>query len=1019
MLPAALLAAPFAWAQETGSWHPFVPGQEAPRLRAVAAPRVAIPATGMLEPAQVAEAEDGVYATVDDELEALLAEERAEADRLRRRGDLRAARRILSQHLDDEPEDALSRTLRARIAFDRSDYEGALKDAQRALDDARALPAELRDPELLGACARTASMCLAELGRATEAAEVYEGLESELDVKGDARDAWAYGSALASVGERERATRLFEIGARPSRTAGWEELLATARCLRRLGRLQQASNALVEADSRAAQGEGPEPDVLAELGEVYFEADREVKESENRSAFKLYEEALELNPTHEAALLGMFELHRYNWQRRRHTAQEWLDRLFEARPDSLPGAVAATTADLADGRLKSARARLAKLARTAPQRRDVRTLEATLAWIENRRDDCEATLAALIEVDSADSRPEREVGRTLLELYRFAEGLPFVQRAVERDPSDHLAWTQLGRALANTGDETAALEAFKRAEAEAQLRQDAWRKNTKLVLERMERDHDVETEADLSFSWDPQAAEVLRTYLVPFYADAREELAQRYGFTPEPTRIEVFGRHVDFSVRSTGFQGFPALGVCFGPVVTAVSPISELRGSFSWARTSFHEFTHVIHLGLSHNRCPRWITEGLATWEECEKNPAWTRNMRRELLDARANGQIIPVRDLNRAFRGPRILFGYYQGGLLCEMLIDKHGFPPMIRLLEAFDRGLDLDAAFKEVFDTTPEAVDADFARFVDDKLAGLRIEPRWEGAYCARLRLSLDRDPPENATERRAWAEDWTTIAWGAWQARRRVDAQEALRQVYRSNVEVPRALFLEGELALAADDREKAQEFWKRGLDAGGDDYRVRMSLARVAEQAGDLKTAEEHFLAAERAFPGFDQPQFSAERSLADLYFNEERYDDQKEVLVRWLAWNADDLETHRKIAAWHFDNGRFADAAKYYSLANEIDPFRRTLHYDWGEALFEAGRYDEALREFEVLLKVPPPLDAESPNAIEDDERAEALGWQARCLRELGRLEEAGERAREGLDLDADCEPCERALEDLR
>ena len=93
------------------------------------------------------------------------------------------------------------------------------------------------------------------------------------------------------------------------------------------------------------------------------------------------------------------------------------------------------------------------------------------------------------------------------------------------------------------------------------------------------------------------------------------ELAARYGFTPEPTHIEVFRRWTDFSVRSTGFEGFPALGVCFGPVVTAVSPLSELRGSFSWARTSFHEYTHVIHLGLSHNRCPRWITEGLATLE--------------------------------------------------------------------------------------------------------------------------------------------------------------------------------------------------------------------------------------------------------------------------------------------------------------------------------------------------------------------------------------------------------------------
>jgi len=971
------------------------------------------------------EEDDGLalIRTVEDpdaELERLLADERSEADRLRRRGDLRAARRILSQHLDDEPDDFESRALRALIAFDRSDYDGALKDAERAYDGARELEAD--DPlrtAVLGTCARAYARCLLELGRASEAAEVYERVEGALDVKGDARDAWLYGSALAAEGERERAERLFELGARDAGAKTWDQLLASARCLRRLGRLQQASSVLVEADALAGREHGPEPDILAELGEVYFEADREVKDSESRSAANLYKEALDLNPTHEAALLGMYELHRYNWLRRRHTAQEFLSRLFEARPRSVRGLVAATSADLADGRLKSARTRLATLRERAPGRRDVHTLDATLAWIENRPDDCEAVLAELLAADGADGAPEREVGRTLLELYRFAEALPFLARAVERDAGDHEAWTQLGRALANTGDEVGALEAFERAEQEAALRQDAWRKNMMMVLRRMVLEHDVETFADLSFSWTPQAAEVLRTYLVPFYRDAREELAQRYGYTPEPTRIEFFDRHMDFSVRSTGFQGFPALGVCFGPVVTAVSPVSAMRGSFSWARTSFHEFTHVIHLGLSHNRCPRWITEGLATWEEVEKNPAWTRNMRRDLLDARAGGRIIPVRDLNRAFRGPRILFGYYQGGLLCEMLIDRHGFPPMIRLLEAFDRGLDLDAAFLEVFGTTPEAVDRDFAVFVDQELAGLAIEPRWEGSYCARLRLSLDRDPPEDPAARRAWAEDWTTIAWGAWQARRKVDAQEGLRNVYRSGLEIPRAAFLEGELAIAGGDQAGALEHWERGLAAGGEDYRVRMSLGRLAEQGGDVEAAEKHFLAAEKAFPGFDQPEFSAERSLAALYFEEGRFDEQKEALVRWLAWNADDLEGLRTIAGWHFDNGRFDEAARTYDLANEVDPFLRTLHYDWAEALFEAGSFEESLREFEMVQRVPPALDIESPTPLDPAEEAEALGWQARCLRELGRIEEATERAREGLELDGDCEPCERALEDVR
>ena len=110
------------------------------------------------------------------------------------------------------------------------------------------------------------------------------------------------------------------------------------------------------------------------------------------------------------------------------------------------------------------------------------------------------------------------------------------------------------------------------AEIAAAGRQDAWRNNMLLVLKHMDERMVEEDFGELSFAWQPDAAEVLRTYLVPFYKEAREDLAERYGFTPGPTHIEVFRRHRDFSARSVGFSGFPALGVCFGSVVTSLSP---------------------------------------------------------------------------------------------------------------------------------------------------------------------------------------------------------------------------------------------------------------------------------------------------------------------------------------------------------------------------------------------------------------------------------------------------------------
>jgi predicted Zn-dependent protease len=945
-----------------------------------------------------------------------VAAERKEADRLRRRGEPQKAVHALDELIDDDAADVLSRSLRALCRADLGRWNEARADAEKAAEDARKLA-----PEMRAECARNLAGLLLTLGEADAARTALERDSSVLDPAHDARDAWCLGSAQWQSGLRDAARATLQAGCDGEKGGDWRRLLARARCERKLGFLERASRTLVEADERAEHDEGDEPDLLAERASVYFEADGELehKENQNRAPGTLYKVAIRLAPTHEASLLGMFELGRVNWNRTNRAPQDYLSDLFAANPSSIPGLLAACGADLDDGQLVSARSRLDLLHRLAPKRREVRTLDASLAWIEHREDDTHKLLDALHAEDAADAQPEREIARHLSELYRFPESLPFAQAAVARDPLDALAYLELGRALANTGDETGGLAALEKSADLSALRQNAWRHNTILALKRMQSALINESAGELSFAWSPDAAEVLRTYMQPFYAAARSELAERYGFTPTPTHIEVFEHHKDFSVRSTGFEGFPALGVCFGPVVTAVSPVSELRGKFCWARTSFHEFTHVIHLGLSHNRCPRWITEGLATWEEEHKHSSWTRNMRRDLIDSLANDDLIKARDLNRAFRGPRILFGYYEGGLLCKMLIDERGFAPMIRLLEAFDRGLDLDQALKEVFALTPEQLDAQFERFVRNYVANLRIEPRWTKSAVTRIKLGLDENPPIDPQARARWAESWSSVAWGYYQSGERVDSEQALRHLDQAQLVTPRALFLRAEFALGANDAKKSQQLYEQGFAAGGEDYRARMALAKLSIDAKDWAGAERALLAAEHAFPGYADSGLSAELSLAQVYGELDRPDDAQRARERWLAFNSDEYPLRLRVARWHAENGRNDQALRYFQEACDVDPFRRALHVEWGKTLSAAGKHEEALREYRVALMVSPELDADEPGPIDDAHKAELLGHQALELLELDRADEADKTAREALALDEDQEQAKAALESIK
>ena len=477
-------------------------------------------------------------------------EELVEVDRLLRRGEILDVRELCDEVLEEVPTDADAAALRAGVRFLVCDYAGVRVDLATALEHAR----EDERPRIV----RRAAQLFLELGLGDEVVELIDPDST------DARDAWWRSRALLAVGRREEALAAARVATEAAGGETWDVLLAAARAERFLGEFRRAARTLVRADGLAREADGTEPEILVELGDLYFEAYGEVEDPQSRahSPAELFREALELAPAYEPALLGLYDLHRKNWLRQSRSAADILDEILTARPDSIPALLRRVAAALDDGDLPRARATITRLEELAPARRELAAERATLSWIEHRRDDALAELAALTESDPGDGRPERTVGKHLLELYRFAEGLEFLERSVERDPSDWIAWTELGRARANTGDEAGGLEALEKAKETAQGRQDAWRTNMHLVLSRIQ-DRFLEVDGDeLSFAWEADADEVLRTYLVPFYEEARVELAERYGFTPDPVRIEVFRRWGDFSVRSTGFEGFPALGVC-------------------------------------------------------------------------------------------------------------------------------------------------------------------------------------------------------------------------------------------------------------------------------------------------------------------------------------------------------------------------------------------------------------------------------------------------------------------------
>jgi tetratricopeptide (TPR) repeat protein len=223
---------------------------------------------------------------------------------------------------------------------------------------------------------------------------------------------------------------------------------------------------------------------------------------------------------------------------------------------------------------------------------------------------------------------------------------------------------------------------------------------------------------------DKKEAGVLAPPMGALAVEALDKLATRYGFTPKaPIRVEAYPSHADFSVRTVGLAGLGALGVCFGPVVAIDSPQARERGDFNWGSTLWHELAHVVTLGASASRVPRWLTEGLSVYEERRARPGWGDDLSLEFLLAYQAGDLLPLRELNNGFvrpkRAEQVGLSYYQASLVVEHIEGRHGIAGLRGLLSAFAAGASTETAFETALGRTIAQVDEDFQTALKTRLA------------------------------------------------------------------------------------------------------------------------------------------------------------------------------------------------------------------------------------------------------------------------------------------------------------
>ena len=590
-----------------------------------------------------------------------------------------------------------------------------------------------------------------------------------------------------------------------------------------------------------------------------------------------------------------------------------------------------------------------------PHHPEAWALRSVVAHLRNRPDEERTARQRALEHWPTNPRVPYRIGEKLSQKYRFAEGAGFQKQALEWDPDYLPAKAQLARDLLRLGEET---EGWRLAEEVHELDgYDVAALNLVNLKDTMAK-YETLTNEHFQVRMTPHEAEVYGSRVMELLERARAGLAPKYGLELERrVLVEVFAEQKDFAVRTFGMpenHGF--LGVCFGNVITANSPASRPGHRFNWESMLWHEFCHVITLGLTRNKMPRWLSEGISVYEERQAGSSWGERWGPQYREMVLSGELTPVSKMSAAFLAPRselhLQFAYFQSSLVVEFLVERFGAPALATILRDLGEGIEINAAI-EKHTATMETIEKDFETFARTQAEAFGPGLDWEKPSLRASATTGHDDTSDEPGEEQpspqprrgllSMPRPDTREVWAAWAASRPDNVWVRLRKA--------------GEL-IEGEQWEQAKPLL-RGLIDGcpeftdGDGPYPMLALAH--EKLGE-RSAERELLA---RIARQEDSAIDVYRRLIELGTDAEDWPVVIENAERYLAVDPLVAAPHRALAEAGEGAGSPESAIGAYRTLLRLDPANPgELHYQLAR-LLHAGGDGEARRQVLMALEEAP------------------------------------------------------------
>ncbi|MCB1670101.1 MAG: peptidase MA family metallohydrolase [Gammaproteobacteria bacterium] len=740
-----------------------------------------------------------------------------------------------------------------------------------------------------------------EVGRSAEAVAILAALVDSDPQGAPVRALVQYGTLLQFVGQKARAAGYLE-GAIQRYNDGLvfasEDVAMVALASWKLDRFHEANSLFNEAIR--ANPNNLEAQVL--WGDLFLE------KYNAADAEQSYRDALEINNRYIPALVGVA---------RAVGDQRSLQRAMALNPNSVMALQTYATGMMRSNRKDEARSALEQALEINPESLPVLSTLAADAKLMEREDEYQELLERVESFSPGNPEFLSNIADAFGNAYRFREAVEFARAAIDSDPTFWPAYTLLGTNLVRLGEEDEG-----KANLEIGFENDPFNVMASNMLKVFDTLATYETRETEHFKvhLSENDADILWPYMRPLLEEAWDTLTVKYGFVPEgPVLIEVFENSEDFAVRSVGLPDIgPLVGICFGKVITLISPDTL---SANWQEIAWHEFMHVITLQMTKNRMPRWLSEGISVWEESQGRPYWGRRQGLDLVRAVEDNKLLPVANLNAGFTGAQssadLGFAYFQSYLVVDYITDEYGFDKLVELVKQYAEIKEEDAMFRDVF-----------AQDLDDFNDGF---VDWIVGRVEEINVYVDDEdqPDEGEGHGHGIRENSSAI----------------LAELYNN-------MSLEQHMRARIEEQPR--------------DFQAHLQLGIVLFKEEKFDEAKLHLQHAHDILPsytGYPSPPLV----LSQIYEREGNREAQLEQLRILLQNQQHDYSSAMILAEAAIENGDVEQTDYYLNRALQIDPYRMDVHQLKARYADLIDDTSLAVTEYEVLAKldITDPVEAQT------------------------------------------------------